>query len=150
MPFNKNQLLVKEIFSESELSEVVLFLQPLLTDKSCIFLTGDLAAGKTTFVNYFCRSHGISDCASPTFALHHSYTGINQKIDHFDLYRLSTAEDVETTGLWDVLVQPKCLVFIEWSERINAEDIPLDFKLIEINFKKVSESGRLITLTSLT
>ncbi|MBC7465378.1 MAG: tRNA (adenosine(37)-N6)-threonylcarbamoyltransferase complex ATPase subunit type 1 TsaE [Bdellovibrio sp.] len=146
MNSNKKIILKKEIESPQQLQEIVSFLKPLLQPKTCFLLTGDLAAGKTTFVRLFCESFQITGAASPTFALHHVYSNHDLIIDHFDLYRLQIAEEVETSGVWEVLARSKSLVFIEWPSRIDLQDLPLDLKIFEIIFEKISETKRIISV----
>lgn len=149
MNLNKTLILEKEIESANQLSEVVQFLKPLLQEKTCILLHGDLAAGKTTFVSAFCKLFSLQAVASPTFALHHVYSNSDISIDHFDLYRLKDDSEIETAGLWEVFAKAKSLIFIEWPERINVQDIPLDYKIFSVEIKKLSETARRISLFSL-
>lgn len=149
MNSNKKLLLKKEIESVTQLQEIVSFLKPLLQPKTCFLLKGDLAAGKTTFVSQFAESYQMTGVASPTFALHHVYSSRDLTIDHFDLYRTQNSEEVDTSGVWEVLAKPKNLVFIEWPERIDSDDVSLDSKIFEIIFEKTSETKRIISVFSL-
>lgn len=148
MNLNKKLLLKKESHSIQDFKDVIVILKKSLATKNCILLKGDLAAGKSTFVSEFCRSFGIETAASPTFALHHVYENNQIQIDHFDLYRLKNADEIETSGLWEVLAKPKVIAFIEWSERIDTDDIPLDCKVFEIQLEKISESARKVSVFS--
>lgn len=88
---------------------------------SIILLSGDLGAGKTSFVSAFCRLHDISTVQSPTYAIHNRYENSSAKIiDHFDLYRLETEDEINASGFYDLLSEPTEYKFIEWSERLSS------------------------------
>jgi tRNA threonylcarbamoyl adenosine modification protein YjeE len=82
-----------------------------------IALTGDLGAGKTTWVRGLARSMGLhEDVHSPTYALIHSY-GNPPKLHHLDLYRLAAGTDWNELGLSD-LFDSDAMLCIEWPERM--------------------------------
>lgn len=141
MNSNKKIIFKKTIQDHSGLYEVILKLKQLLFEKSCILLTGDLAAGKTTFVQLFCESYGLKNISSPTFSLHHVYENEKITVDHFDLYRLASSDEIETSGLWDVFSKNKGLIFIEWASRISVSELPLDWNFFEIDLIKVQDAG---------
>lgn len=89
-----------------------------------IFMNGEMGAGKTTFVTKLADTLGAPDAASPSFALHTRYEGSRGTIDHFDLDRLEDAEDLESTGFWDLIEAarasgPSHFVMIEWAKRLD-------------------------------
>jgi tRNA threonylcarbamoyladenosine biosynthesis protein TsaE len=149
MSLSKKLIHHVEIKNPDGFSDLVSFLRPKITSKTCVLLNGDLAAGKTTFVDYFCRSFGLQNAASPTFAIHSVYENENAKIDHFDLYRLNCSDDIETSGLWETFTQPKFLIFIEWATRISLDEIPLGTNCFEIDIEKTSETNRKISVFSI-
>jgi len=80
-----------------------------------------MGAGKTTLIRALCQQLGSADIAtSPTFAIINEYTdGNGGPIYHFDLYRLTTANEVSETGFAEYLDSGyPCL--IEWPEVANA------------------------------
>ncbi len=84
---------------------------------SVVALFGGLGAGKTAFVRGLAA--GLACCdqvSSPTYALVHEYAGPLPLV-HFDMYRITCAEDLDSTGFYDYLAQP-CAMAIEWSENI--------------------------------
>ena len=88
-----------------------------LAPGTVIALFGNLGAGKTAFVRGLARGLGVTgDVCSPTYALVHEYDGLV----HFDMYRVSGAADLESTGWYDYLNQD-CVIAVEWSENIIDE-----------------------------
>ena len=84
----------------------------------CIALHGDLGAGKTTFARAFVRAtldDRAADVPSPTFALQQSYVTARFPLLHADLYRLTSADEVEETGLLETM--ERSVTLIEWPER---------------------------------
>jgi tRNA threonylcarbamoyladenosine biosynthesis protein TsaE len=79
-------------------------------------LTGDLGAGKTTFVKAFAKCLGIvEEVSSPTFSLVHEYGSGPLKIFHFDLYRIKSTDELFQIGFEEYLEQG-AYVLIEWPE----------------------------------
>ncbi len=146
MSLNKKEIYHGSIRSLDDYGAIVNVLRPLFRTKTCVLLKGNLAAGKTTLVQKICDSYGLQFVSSPTFSLHQVYSTEQITIDHFDLYRLENADDIETSGLWDVLAKSKALVFIEWSERISATDLPRDFNIFEIEIVKLTDDQRFVRI----
>ena len=85
-----------------------------------IALSGPLGAGKTTLARGFIR-HLTSDdeeVVSPTFTLVQVYEAPAAPIWHFDLYRLTKADEALELGLEEALATGISL--IEWPERLGA------------------------------
>ena len=137
-------LLSAQSSSLEELGAVVREVQRLLPPQAVVLLSGDLAAGKTTFVSVFCRELGILNVQSPTYAVHNRYPGI----DHFDLYRLESRDQLESAGIFDLIEECKGYCFIEWPERLSQGDLPVYRKIFEIKFQ-VNAGGRSIVLRGL-
>lgn len=93
----------------------------LLRAGDVLVLTGDLGAGKTQLTKGVARGMGIEDdVTSPTFTIEMVYEGRELPLYHFDLYRLDNADQLEDTGLFDVLgTDGPCL--IEWGEQFSEE-----------------------------
>ena len=97
-------------------------------------LHGDLGAGKTTFARALIRSlldDADAEVPSPTFSLCQTYHAPRMAIAHFDLYRLSAAEEAEEIGLDETLARG--LTLIEWPERLGGllPDTRIDIHLEE-------------------
>ncbi len=84
---------------------------------------GGLGAGKTTFTRGLAIGLGLGDNVfSPTFALVNEYKGKNISLYHFDMYRISGEDDLESTGFYDYPFEDN-IVAVEWSENI-ADFLP--------------------------
>ena len=92
-------------------------------------LTGELAAGKTTFCQGLAKGMGIADAVtSPTFVLLQAYQGI-VPFCHIDAYRI-TEDEVDETGLEECF-DGHAVVAVEWPEAVR-ELMPED--TVEIRF----------------
>jgi tRNA threonylcarbamoyladenosine biosynthesis protein TsaE len=81
-----------------------------------VLVSGELGAGKTTFVRGALRALGVSGpVTSPTFVVGHAYDGRDGPLAHLDLYRLAGMGD-EDPGLLDPFFGPGAIAFVEWPE----------------------------------
>lgn len=104
---------------------------------------GGLGAGKTTFTRGIAVGMGLGDnVTSPTFALVNEYRGENITLYHFDMYRIESEDDLESTGFYDYPFEENAAA-IEWSENI-APFLPKDTIYITIN--RLSELEREIII----
>ena len=91
----------------------------LLINKYNIFaFTGELGAGKTTFIASICKLLGVPETVtSPTYSLIQEYqVGENKIIYHLDLYRIKSNEEAADAGVEDCLYSNE-LCFVEWPEK---------------------------------
>ena len=80
---------------------------------------GGLGMGKTAFTRGLAKGLGINaEVSSPTFALVHRYKGADVTLCHYDMYRVETWEDLETTGFFEDF-DSGCILAVEWSENIE-------------------------------
>ena len=107
-----------------------------LNSNSIIILSGDLGSGKTKFTEGILKHFGLeNEISSPTFTIVNEYDANNQKIYHFDLYRLSDIDEFYAIGGDEYLQNVICI--FEWGEMI--EDI-LPNSYIKITFSRDSEN----------
>ena len=135
---NSQQITIQNL---QEFHQWVRHFKSHLKGNEILLLSGELGAGKTEFVKALAALYGISNVTSPTFALHRSLQSGKQIIDHFDLYRLENADELESTGFWEILQSPS-LVVVEWPDQVAADYWPRDRTLIRIEIKKLSDSAR--------
>lgn len=114
----------------------------LLHKGDVIAYRGGLGAGKTTFTRGLAIGAGLEDeVTSPTFALINEYRGA-VTIYHFDMYRIGSMADLETTGFFDYPSE-ESIFAIEWSE--NIEDALPD-NTIYIDIRRIDDNIREITI----
>jgi len=85
-----------------------------------VLVSGELGAGKTTFVRGALRALGVTEAVtSPTFVVGLLYDGTAGPIAHLDLYRLAGLAD-EDPGLLEPYFGPDTVTFVEWPERAES------------------------------
>ncbi len=95
--------------TEAAGAELALRLRP----GDVVLVSGELGAGKTTFVRGAARALGVDGpVTSPTFTIGHVLAG-RVEVAHLDLYRLATLEG-EDPGLLDDYLTPERIGFVEW------------------------------------
>jgi tRNA threonylcarbamoyladenosine biosynthesis protein TsaE len=109
----------------------------------CIAYRGGLGAGKTTITRGIAVGMGLEDdVTSPTFALVNEYRGDRISLCHFDMYRITSQDDLETTGFFDYMDEDTALA-VEWSENIDGS-LPPD--TVYISIERVSDTERRIII----
>lgn len=108
-----------------------------------IAFTGGMGAGKTAFTRGLVMGLGAGDVASsPTFALVNEYSG-RLTVEHFDMYRVESWDDLYSTGFFDYL-DTDCVLVIEWSENIAGA---LPEQVISVDIRPGDgEQDRIITI----
>jgi len=113
-----------------------------ISDGTVVAMYGDLGAGKTAFVRGMARGMGLScRVSSPTFTIVNEYLGERQLI-HFDMYRLSSADELFDIG-WEDYLARGAVCAVEWSE--NVRDAFFGDE-VSVTIEKLSDSERKITV----
>ncbi len=108
-----------------------------------ICFTGGLGSGKTAFCEGIAQGLGCTDpVSSPTFSIVNYYRGA-RPFAHFDLYRISTEDDLNAAGFYDYL-DDGAVVATEWSENFN--DLLALEQPITIAITRLDETTRSITI----
>jgi tRNA threonylcarbamoyladenosine biosynthesis protein TsaE len=123
-------------------------LQPGLT----VYLSGDLGAGKTTFVRGLLRELGFEGrVKSPTYALVELYVISKLNLYHFDFYRFRDPEEWHEAGFRD-LFSPTNICLVEWPEKardlLPIPDLNLTLETVQIG-KSEGRRATLITNSAL-
>lgn len=106
---------------------------------------GGLGAGKTAFTRGLAEGLGIKEpVTSPTYTIVNEYTTGRLPLFHFDMYRLSSSEELFEIGWEDYLVRGGVCA-VEWSE--NVEDALTDAIRVTIRTAENEDSARVITIT---
>ena len=109
-----------------------------------ILLNGDLGAGKTTFTKFLAKALGVKDAVtSPSFTILKQYSGKKLNINHFDLYRIETEDELIEIGFQEFLnTSNNEILLIEWSERANFDKS----NFIKIDISKIDENKRIFNI----
>ena len=100
-----------------------------------IFLYGEMGVGKTTFVKYLINELQkinklkVTDVTSPTFNLLNEYQINKIKVNHYDLFRLKSSDELKNLDLFED--RSSTITVIEWPQIIKNKPR----KLIELTFK---------------
>ena len=89
-----------DLSSENKTEELAKKISKKLKPKDIIYLYGEMGVGKTTFVRYLINEFQkknklqITEVTSPTFNILCEYDVNQIKINHYDLFRLKTKEEI--------------------------------------------------------
>lgn len=129
--------------SAAETEELAAQIAKKLMPGTVIAFFGGMGMGKTAFTRGLARGLGLdSHVSSPTFAIVNDYGG-NPPLVHFDMYRVTSWEDLYTTGFYDYMDMGAILA-VEWSENIENA-IPENAVRITIE-QGSSDDERIITI----
>jgi tRNA threonylcarbamoyladenosine biosynthesis protein TsaE len=116
----------------------------IVSNRVVIAITGVLGSGKTLFVQGVARGLDVPETyyiTSPSYTLVNEYPG-RTTLYHADLYRLTHPDDIESTGLYDML-HGEGVVVIEWAERMDHADLA---DHLAVHFEIEKEFVRIIRL----
>jgi len=106
--------------SPAETERAGMLLGERLRAGDVVLLTGELGAGKTTFVRGVAQGTGSrAPVASPTFQLTRVYPGRVQ-LAHVDLYRVESSTELRDLGLEELAEQGA--VVVEWGDRLEVDE----------------------------
>ncbi|OGG58553.1 tRNA (adenosine(37)-N6)-threonylcarbamoyltransferase complex ATPase subunit type 1 TsaE [Candidatus Kaiserbacteria bacterium RIFCSPHIGHO2_01_FULL_56_24] len=121
-------------------------------EATIVALSGDLGAGKTTFVKGVAKALGIGEhVTSPTFVIMKIYdldsppAGGFKRLIHIDAYRLKGIQHLKVLGWEDLIKDPGNLILIEWPEKIDGA-IPAN--AVRLTFRHGTEDTREIDYNS--
>ena len=109
----------------------------------CLAFRGDLGAGKTCLISGIAKGLGFNgETSSPTFALVNEYRGGRLPLFHFDMYRISSWDELYSSGFFEY-IEEGGVVAAEWSENIENA---LPDNTIYVVFEKTGDTSRKITV----
>jgi tRNA threonylcarbamoyladenosine biosynthesis protein TsaE len=137
---------VVETAGPAETEAVAADLAATLMPGDVVLVSGELGAGKTTFVRGACRALGIrGPVTSPTFTIGRRYDDGRVGVSHLDLYRLGDGLEDEDPGLLGDYVTEDRVSFVEWPQvaeleldsgrvaaRVHLEHLGADRRRVEV------------------
>ena len=130
--------------SPEETEQLGAALAQQLRPGTVIAYTGDLGAGKTAFTRGLARGLGYREpVTSPTYTIVNEYLGGRLPLFHFDMYRLSSSDDLWDIG-WEDYLERGGVCAVEWSE--NVEEALSGAIRITISKDPADENVRTITI----
>ena len=124
-----------DLSSENKTEEIANKILDRIKLGDVVFLYGEMGVGKTTFIKYFINSlqkknrSKLTEVTSPTFNLLNQYEIDRIKINHYDLFRLKSIDELNNLNLFSDSMST--ITFIEWPEIIKKKPK----NLIELIFK---------------
>lgn len=104
---------------------------------------GEMGAGKTTLIKGICAQLGaVGQANSPTFSIVNEYAGTDDKMYHFDFYRLKNQTEALDMG-YEEYFYSGAYCFIEWPEKI-PDLLPLNY--MEVQIMAEPDGTRTVTL----
>ena len=112
--------ILREGVDEAALSGLAAGLARVLVPGDAVVLSGEVGAGKTTFVRAAARALGVEEeVTSPTYQLARAYRGTYRDrplaVEHLDLYRLEGLDPYDALDL-DEHLRPDAVAFVEWAD----------------------------------
>ena len=132
-----------ETASPEETEAVAARLASILGPGDVVTVSGELGAGKTTFVRGACRALGVTGpVTSPTFTIGHRYEG-RVTVSHLDLFRFASVSPAEWGDLEPYFDGAVC--FVEWPEAAGAG---LPAVSVAVRLRHVDPTHRLVELVT--
>ena len=124
-----------DLSSEKKTEELASKFSKKLKPGNVVFLYGEMGVGKTTFIRYLINNFQknnkleMTEVTSPTFNLLNEYQINKIKINHYDLFRLKSVEEIKNLDLFEDSFN--AVTLIEWPQIIKEKPK----NLIELNFE---------------
>ena len=114
-----------DLSSERETEELASTFLKKIKPGNFIFLYGEIGVGKTTFIRYLINQFQIlnklekTEVTSPTFNLLNEYQINDFKINHYDLFRLKSTEEIKNLDLFED--NKNTITLVEWPQIIKEK-----------------------------
>jgi len=156
---DRGELVLKDVAATRELGRL---LAESLEQGAVVALSGNLGAGKTTFVQAVGKALGISEViSSPTFTMMNEYHSGRLPLYHFDFYRvMEMAErqeedlslDLVATEFDEISESRKAVLLIEWPEYFRVEGAayldPVDHLKMTLKTSNSSDDERILYMSA--
>ena len=125
--------------SEKKTEELAKKISKKLKLGHVVFFIGEMGVGKTTFIRYLINNFQkksrlkTTEVTSPTFNLLNEYQIKKIKINHYDLFRIKSLNEIQNLGLFEGI--SNAITLVEWPQKIK----PKPKNLIELNFEYGSD-----------
>ena len=114
----------------------------LLRPGTVLAYLGDLGAGKTAFTRGLARGLGCRETVtSPTYTIVNEYLGGRLPLFHFDMYRLTSSDDLWDIG-WEDYLDRQGVCAVEWSENVPEAMAGA----LTVRIEKLGDTVRRITI----
>ena len=138
----------REGLDETALRKLAARLAETLEPGDVVLLSGEVGAGKTTFVRAAAAALGVRErVTSPTYQLARGYEGAvdgrSVAVNHLDLYRLEGLEEEDALEIADYL-DPEAVTFMEWAgPALGAVENPTRVRILHETWatRRVSMDG---------
>lgn len=142
MSTNDIKPIVKVMTCIEDTIELASKLAKILKKGDILLFTGEIGAGKTTFIQSLAKNIGIKELVtSPTFTIHMLRDSGRIPLSHVDLYRLNNDNEVESIGFEDYY--DSAITAIEWADRYSKFESPY----IKLHFEYgTHENERIVSI----
>lgn len=115
--------IVKIMNSVEDTAKLASAFAEILEAGDILLFTGEIGAGKTTFIQALAKNIGIQELVtSPTFVIHALRDSGRIPLSHVDLYRLNNDAEVESIGFEEYY--DTAITVIEWADRYSGFEPP--------------------------
>ena len=127
-----------DLNSEKKTEQLAYKFSKKIKPGNVVFFFGEIGVGKTTFIRYLINNFQrenkteLTEVPSPTFNLLNEYQINDIKINHYDLFRIKSVNEIKNLGLFQEI--KKTIVLIEWPQIIN--EIPKNLIELVFEYKK--------------
>jgi len=133
-------------FTLDELPKIAKEILATVSNKILLFY-GGMGIGKTTLIKEIAKQLGVKETInSPTFAIVNEYEIKNDKLFHFDFYRINNEEEALDIGIEEYLYSDHWNL-IEWPQKIKTL-LPTDCTIL--NLTKTKNGTRILKITLIT
>ncbi|MDP4285043.1 MAG: tRNA (adenosine(37)-N6)-threonylcarbamoyltransferase complex ATPase subunit type 1 TsaE [Bacteroidota bacterium] len=130
------------VFGLNEIESTAKKFLHICRDFKVFAFSGDLGAGKTTFINALCKEMGVTETVtSPTYSIIQEYINqANRIIYHMDLYRIKNEEEAMEAGIEDCIYSHE-ICMVEWPEKAPSifppETVYVTLEILSGNSRKL-------------